>query len=180
MDRQLINYIPNVLMDVREIKSIMVAEQPEVSSLWIFLNNALNDQFIDNATENGVKRWEKILAIVPKGTDSLSSRKIRILARLNEELPYTFRKLCLQLESICGKDGYTAAVYGNEYKLSVRISLVVKSNFNDVQRLLNRIVPANMIIDLLLKYNQHQTFLKMTHAQMKAFTHTQLREDVLK
>ena len=78
MDRNLIDYLPQVLKEVRELKLLLQSEQVEIANLWGSIDNALNDQFVIDATEYGVKRWEKILGIIPKATEPLDARKFRI------------------------------------------------------------------------------------------------------
>lgn len=179
MDRNLIDYLPQVLKEVRELKAITEAEQPEIADLWTALENALNDQFIEDATENGVNRLESILDIVPKATDTLDERKFKILTRFNEQLPYTFRTLEERLITLCGSDGFTMELFNTTYTLKVRLELVVKDHQDAVDSLLKRITPANLIIDLDLNYNQHSTLANFTHSQISVYTHDQLRNEVL-
>lgn len=178
-DRNLIDYLPHVIREVREYKTILGTEHPEMVNIWQAVEDALNDQFITDATANGVSRWEKILGIVPKATESLSSRKFTILTRVNEQLPFTIRTLNEQLKSLCGKDGYSIRLEHEEYTLHVQVNLVAKSNYNDVGNLLKRIVPANMVIELSLKFNQHETLAQYTHSYLKQFTQYQLRNEVI-
>jgi len=44
---------------------------------------------------------------------------------------------------------------------------------------LQRVIPANMIIDLRLIYNQHLTLKQFTHAHLQTYTHNQLRNEVI-
>lgn len=156
------------------------AENPEVSQLWSCLADALNDQFVESSTENGVERWEAILSIVPKGTETQEERKFRILTRINEQLPYTWRMLCQQLETLCGEDGYSVELDNGAFTLTVKIALIAKSNFWDVDAMLRRVAPANLVIDLSLKYNQHATLAGFTHEQLARYTHLDLREEVIR
>jgi len=178
-NRKLIDYLPQVLKDVREYKSIVAAEEPELVDLWTTLESALNDNFINDATENGVLRLESILKIIPKAADTLEDRKFRIKARFNEQLPYTFRTLEERLTTLCGEDGYTCELFNDTYTLKVRIELVVKGQYDAVDDLLERIVPANLVIDLDLRYNQHLTLANFTHAELSIYTHKQLRDEVI-
>lgn len=179
MDRNLIDYLPQVLKEVRELKLLLQSEQVEIANLWGSIDNALNDQFVIDATEYGVERWEKILGIIPKATEPLDARKFRILTRLNEQLPYTMRSLKQQLEALCGKDGYSIELYNDTYTIEVKVNLIAKSNFDDVDALLQRVVPANMVIDLSLLYNQHLTLGQFTHSQLGQHTHYDLRNEVI-
>lgn len=179
MDRLIIDYLPSVLKDVREIQAITDTEQLEINSLWDAVSNTMDDQFISTATENGVSRWEKILNIVPKGTDNLQDRKFRILTRLNARLPYTFERLNELLTTLCGVGEYTMTLQNTTYTLIVRVALTSKNNFDDVEKLLKSVCPANLVINLSLLYNQHQTLAAYTHGQLAAYTHDQLRNEVL-
>lgn len=179
-ERTLIEYLPHIIRDVREYKAIMNdAEQPEMVDMWQAVDNALDDQFIVDATENGVARWEKILGIVPQATLTLGERKFTILTRINEQLPFTTRTLEESLKSLCGADGYMVQLKVNEYILIVKVALVAKNNYRDVERLLERIVPANMIIQLSIIYNTHEVISKWVHQELKRFTHYELRNEVL-
>lgn len=77
------------------------------------------------------------------------------------------------------RTGFTVAMVGSTFTLSVRVMLTAKQNYDDVETLLNRIVPENLILDLSLMYNQHQTLAAFTHAQLAAYTHYFLRNEVL-
>lgn len=66
------------------------------------------------------------------------------------------------------------------YQLFVKIGLAAKNNFNDVEALLNRVVPQNMVVSLLQLYNTHADLGRYTHAQLAAYNHDQLRNEVLK
>ena len=178
--RNLIEYLPEFLRDVREFDAILrVSEQPEMVLLWDAKDAAMDDQFIMDATENGVSRWEKILGIVPKATDTLDIRKFSILAKLNGQLPFTITTLKEKLKTLCGEKGYKVELYANDYTLFVGIAAYAKTNFEDVRLLLKRIVPANLITILELLYNQHLTFRPYTHGSMRPYTHTQLRNEAM-
>lgn len=167
------------MKEFREFKAISTAETPELLYLWGVLEDVMNDQFVNDATQNGVKRWESILKIVPKGTDSLDIRKFRILTRLNEQLPYTYTTLEQRLITLCGQNGYSLQLNNTEYTLKVRVELTVKGKFDEVKSMLQRIVPANIVIDLSLLYNQHSLLSNFTHSQLANYTHDQLRNEVL-
>lgn len=171
--------VPDVLKDVREIKALMDTETIEMNLLSAALALYLNNTFVDSADEYGIGRWESILGILPKLTDTLDERRFRVLSRINEKLPFTVRSLEQQLATLCGPSGYTVELLHEQYLLKVRVELTAKSKLEDVRALLNRIVPANMVIDLDLLYNQHSDFDGFTHGELAAYTHQQLRDEVI-
>lgn len=58
MDRKLIDYLPPVLASILEMQAIMEIEQPEAEMLWDKLSGVMDDQFVETASEERVKRWE--------------------------------------------------------------------------------------------------------------------------
>ena len=87
MYRRLINYLPAILQSVREFKAIMESEQPELNALWDALDTALTDQYLLEAGEYGISRWEEILKIIPVPGGTLDERRFRIYTMLNNRLP---------------------------------------------------------------------------------------------
>lgn len=179
MDRQLIDYLPPVLRDVREYSHVTAAEQPEVDALWSEAAKALDNATVLTADEYGVARWERMLGITPPATRTLEDRRFLVLARLNAKLPITEAVLRQQLAALCGPAGYTLQVMGSSFVVDVKVELTAKHNFEDVGSMLRRSLPANMSIALSLLYNQHLTLAQRTHAQLSAFTHNQLRNEVV-
>ena len=179
-NRNLIDYLPKFLRDIREYKAILTdAVQPEVVELFNAVESAMNDQFIMDATENGVSRWEKMLKIVPKANPTLDDRKFTILTKMSERLPYTMAALEKRLEALCGENGYSVELDSNNFILTVRIALSVQNSFKDVCDMLEKVVPANVLIDASLLYRKNQALSEYTHGQLSAYTHEQLRNEVV-
>lgn len=178
MDRQLIDYLPLFIQNYTEMKEIMNAEQTNVEGVWLSAEDVMNDQFVTDATENGVKRWEHILNMTPKGTYTLDERKFNILTRLNEQLPFTIDTLKTSLESLCGVDGYALKLDADDYHLIVKLALQNDNNIEAVSVLLDKIVPAN-IVKQIVTFNTHRILKEFTHGQLAALTHKEVREEIL-
>ena len=179
MDRNLIDYVPQILKEVKELEALLAAEQPEAELLWDSLDAALENQFVQSAGEYGISRWEKNLAVTPRDSDTLDDRRFRVSARLAAQLPYTERRLRRSLSDLCGPDGYTVAVNGGEYKLTVRIALTSAKNYGDAESMVRRMAPANLIVDISLLYNQYFKLEGFTHGELTAKTHGSIRSESL-
>ena len=162
----------------QEIQQITKGEQPEFDDLWDACQDTLDDQFVLSATENGVKRWERIMGIIPKGTDTLDERKFRILSKMNQELPYTITKLKESLTTLCGQGNFYIDLQAENYHIEVRLALANKSNYNDVVDLLTKMIPANLTQWVQIMYNSHSVVGKFTHNELTSYTHEQLRNEV--
>jgi hypothetical protein len=174
-----INYYPPVFRDYREIIALADTDNIELNLQWQEIENFYNDMFVDSLTDNGCSRWENILVLTSKDTDSLDDRRFRIKAKINEQLPYTYNVLKQQLITLCGEYGYSLVVNNTTYTITVRVDLTEKEQYESVATLLDKMRPCNMILDLSLLYNQHKTLANFTHAQLSNYTHKQLVEEVL-
>jgi hypothetical protein len=174
-----LDYLPQVLAELDEIKEISKAEDITLGAEWKNVKDIISDQWIELSTERGIKRREKLLNIQPFADDTLETRRFRILTRWNEKLPYTYRVLSEKLDTLCGVDGYELELKPNLYSLSIKIELTQKRMLNDVQELSRRMIPANMVLVVTLRYNQHFTLARLTHGQLSVYTHEKLRSEVL-
>jgi hypothetical protein len=145
LDRPLIEYLPNVLKEVREFQALMFAEQPEIFGAYEGIDNALQNEFVVTATEYGIRRWEKILSIIPNpAAESLEFRRTRILLRLQTYLPFTERWLKGKLDELFGASNVTFSIDYNRYKINASINQVDMNLMNEVKLLFKKVVPANM------------------------------------
>ena len=172
-------YQPSVIKNYREFKELAKIENDELTDCWTASNGVFLDQFIETLTTNGCNRWENILNIHPKATDSLEVRRFRIKSRINEDLPYTWKVLENVLNSLCGNGQYVMTLYNNEYRLKILLELKVKKMFDEVENTVKRMIPANLILEVELRYNQYIHLTPCTHQQLQAFSHSQIREEVL-
>ena len=177
--KQIQEYWPSILQEIEEFKELANTENIEINGLKESITNLIDDQFIQTATERGIARREKIYKITPFADDSLETRRFRVLARENDKLPYTYRVLENKLNQLCGENGYVMTLNAGEYTLNIKIELVVKRMFDEVDKLVRRMAPANLVITVELRYNQHLTLAKFTHGQLSQYTHKQLREEVI-
>ena len=167
------------IRNTREFTILSHIEDEELFLVKDGINKLIDDQFIKTATEKGIARREKMLKIVPFADDTLETRRFRVSNRWNESLPYTHKVLINKLNQMCGNDGYTVELNRDSYTLKIRIELTQKRMFEEAKLMVRRICPANLVIDIELRYNQHKDFRGLAHAQLAKFTHNQLRNEVV-
>ena len=175
----LTEYLPDVLKNVTEMQAVMKAETPIVQAIWNACEDCMNDQFISEATENGIARREKMLNITPYATDTIEDRRFRLLSRYNENTPYTRKSLANMLETLCGADGYALTILPSEFTVKVKVALTVKKQADSVSELLERILPYNMAFSVELLYNTWKQLKPYTWADINKFTWKVLKEEVL-
>ena len=77
METRLISYLPPILQNIEEFKALYGTEDYEIDDLYAALEILLKDQFVHEATENGIKRWEKILSNVMRRIRNSILQKLR-------------------------------------------------------------------------------------------------------
>lgn len=174
-----LGYLPQIFKQVEEIQAIAHVETPILEGLWQAIEDILNDQFIVTATDSGLSRQEKMLKLNVPATDTIETRRFRLLSRYQEQAPYTHKVLKQLLDSLLGEGKYYYERNIAEKWITVKLELTVKGQFEAVELMLERITPQNMILTVELRYNQYSKLAQYTHAQLATFTHRQLREDVI-
>lgn len=169
------NY-PEAVGKIKEIKAIY--DMNDVVNPMSDAENLELDLFTSTATESGIARREKLYGIIAKDTDTLEDRRYRVLTKENSEIPYTVRSLKKKLETLCGEDG--VAIELTEDTITVKVAIARKGMYEDTAKMLEEIVPLNMLVDCLQMYNTWADLEKYTWAELENMTWEQLRSEVLK
>lgn len=144
----LMNFVPFFMRDVLEFKHIVDTENIEFDLLQDVGIDMMSNQFVQDSTEYGVERWEKILNLVPSPNESLEDRKRMILIWINNTAPYTIRNLKKILMNMCEED--LEIYYENEtFTLTIRFFSDLHGKLEKIQGLLNEIVPANLVVNVI-------------------------------
>ena len=174
----LLGYWMPILRNLKEFQEIVKAEEPELNLILEAIDRTLANMFIETADEYGIGRFEDMMGIYPEDTDTLEERRFRVMAKWGDKLPYTVKALKNLLETLCGKDGYALKVDNNRYELVVKVALYNEHNLKEVEKLLNRVVPANMVIQAVL-FNTHAILSDFTHEHLSQYTYKEVREEIL-
>ena len=170
---------PPIMQELREFQKIAEIGDVFFEKLWQEIENIVDDQFIQTATEKGIARRERMLKISPFADDTIETRRFRVQGVWNDKLPYTYRVLLERLDNLCGPDGYVMELNAGEYSLDIKIELTKRRMFDEVARITRQMVPANIVATVELRYNQHLTIANFTHEQLSQYTHYKLRNEVL-
>lgn len=143
----LVSYLPPFLAEFKEISVALEAENLEFVLVWNATERVLKNEFIETADEYGIKRFEKLLGILPDADSDLEARRSVIKARWLSKLPYTYKMLLKQLEIICGEDFSVKTSFETDYFLRVVTHLRDYGKTTEVKKLLDEMIPANMRFD---------------------------------
>lgn len=173
----LTKYLPNFMIQIEEIREILNSFEEEIISIEVEINKILKNLFINDADLNGVKRYEKILEIVPKLTESIEIRKGKILSKYNQILPFTLENLILMLNSICGENKYILWIDYENFILNFRLDLEKKELKESIYSFLDRVVPVNMILNYDLNYNKWEDLNIYSWEYLNKYSWLQTKEE---
>jgi len=163
-----------------DIQEIINAIQPEIDALSESVENSFRDAFPIIATERGVLQWENALSIISDPlTETLDFRRGRIINRLISDIPYTETALKNIMNNIMGFGGWSYELNYRAYTLNIASLRHGKNWVNEVKITLDKIIPANLVYTLTIRYNQHQALSDYTHGFLGQFTHLEIREEDL-
>ncbi|MBQ6523556.1 MAG: DUF2313 domain-containing protein, partial [Atopobiaceae bacterium] len=116
------------------------------------------------AQDEGLKRWEEIFGLSSSG--GVEDRRAAILAWITGTAPFTIRSVKEMLESVCG-EGTVRLEYGSgPYSLNVIIQASIINRRALIEKILKRVLPANMEFSIVYDYNKHGTLAGRTHAEL--------------
>ncbi|MCI8331679.1 MAG: DUF2313 domain-containing protein [Clostridiales bacterium] len=173
----LVSYLPPFLKEFKENTITLEAENPEFTLMWKVTDWVLYNEFVETADEYGLSRFEKLLGIFPSKEDTMDDRRFRILARYNENVPYTRKSLVSMLELLCGKNGYQLIIDTSNFLVTVKVALTAKNQVESIQKLLERILPCNMKFSIELLYNTWEKMKPYTWNMLASFSWKQIKEE---
>lgn len=148
---KLINFLPPKIAQIEEFKEIMDTETIELEIIEKGQQRILHENFIDTATEYGIRHQEKLFKIrADLSNETLEFRKLRIKNRKIDKVPFTYRFLENKLDNLFGEDNYKLEVLNNEYVLKVEINTFDWNIFNEIVDNFRTIIPCNMILNSTL------------------------------
>lgn len=173
----LIEYLPEFLQNIDEFKKLFDAEDFFINKLKTQINQAFLDQYVLEAGERSVQRYEKIMGL-KKGKKDIEQRRRALYIRITDKLPYTIINLSKQLSIVCGENNFFLFLKHNEYLIYVRLIDIDDTSLNEVKEILDKMIPVNMVINILFK-NIHEFFKPLKHSKLKNFSHFSIQNDLI-
>ncbi len=145
MTNAFLEELPFYYQNIKEFREL----SNTVTVNWDKLDEALfsvdNDQFILTSSEAAIAIREKDFGIRadPK-KETLKFRKLRLLARMQESAPYVLEYLTKALSGLIGENNHQILLDVNQFEMEVAIEVEQTDYYNEVVRLVERIVPLNI------------------------------------
>ena len=148
-------YYPNVIANADEFRQLSVLENDEFKTIWQSNCKWFYNTFVYKADLQGIKRWEDMLNLTSKSTETLEDRRINILIKLNSMLPYTIRRLQQILDIRYGENNAIATTT-KKYELLIDFNDETELVASSMRAILRCIIPANLIFKIIISCNFEQ------------------------
>lgn len=143
-DIKLRERFPSVYSGFKEIDRLSESEQSLFDSLNFEVKQLSNNQFVLTASEKGLSEYEEILKIQRYQTESIESRRLRIINRLSDAPPYSYIRLIMKLNSLLGKGTYEVDLIPEKYQIVISIHVAEPEIIAEIQKMFTEMLPANI------------------------------------
>lgn len=171
------NYLPEFIANTKEFKALFNAVQQEIDTLFDEVEKILIDLFVLNCSEYATKRYENIVGIAPKLTDSLHKRQLDILAIYNEVPPFTYERLQEMLTATLGGNGFKIKLDIPNYRLFIKLHRYNADFVQQVNDMLDRVIPVNIVLDYSIDWNTWEDLSYFTWDNLNNYTWKDAREN---
>lgn len=145
---QIIKYWIKELRKIPEFQELAKVWDIEFERLYGATQKTLDDTFIEFASEDGIKRLEKIARIYPDAGDSLERRRTRLFSYWNDRKPYTEEELRNRLKSLCGSSDFEINSDYTNFFIQIITHVGGVGAFEEIVNMLDYFLPANLLLDL--------------------------------
>lgn len=141
-------YMPPFLRNVREFNEIFKSEDVEIDEVKYQIDKMLTEVIVKTADSYGLERYEKIYGIRNK-LETIEARRMNILFKINNRIPYTLKWLINTLNESIGVDNYK--LVAKNYELYITINLAYTEAAEMLKSNLIKQIPANIKLDYELQ-----------------------------
>lgn len=136
-------YYPSTVEDIEEFIEIAKVENSNFNRVKVQLLQLFSMRFVHATDEKGIARWEKMLKLKRRPTDTLEMRQVKVLAKINNKLPYTWRSLQQLLSSIFGEGNFQIHLDPQEFFLELLIPSE-QNYYRELSDILEPMIPLNI------------------------------------
>lgn len=139
--------LPKLYNNNIEMNAITNAEDTEIDNVFEFqINKNFYNTFIATADLDGIVRFENLFSIeADPETEDIEFRRQRLWNRLNTNPVFNERYLTTKLNELIGQNNYYYELSYLNFTLDIYITRPGKSWLNELIKILQRIMPCNIV-----------------------------------
>lgn len=145
----LLGLLPEYYKGIKDFVELMETENAELDQLLAAVQRQFDDQFVETAGEQAIKRREQQLGIrADVASETLEFRRKRIVNRYSTKPPFTIRYLQERLDFLVGEGRALAEIDEQSFVLTITMSVPDAAYFREIEHTIKQMKPANIV------YNQ--------------------------
>ena len=139
-------YLPEFISSIKEFQELDQVLSIEIDVLREQLTQLQENQFIETANEEGLKRHEQMLNIAP--VNDIEMRRFNILNKYNSTIPFTMVWLKNMLNTTLGKGNFLLDINCMNYTLAISVVASKEHLISSLYKDLRKKIPCNLILNI--------------------------------
>lgn len=167
-ENRYIAYLPDTVKELQEFQRLSSIESVFLEEEAAARDAVVGNQWILTAERNGLLRLAKIMNL--SGTDIMETETLRqeLLFRWSSRSPYTYFHLQDWLDGCLGEGDCLIDLQRENYLLRVILELRAMEKKEFLEKHIRKIIPANLVLQVILNTNTHRKLSILSHGQMNA------------
>lgn len=139
-------YLPEFISNIKEFQELDATISTEIDELREKISQIQNNQFIETANEEGLRRHEQMLNIAP--VNEIEMRRFNILNKYNSTIPFTIAWLTNTLNTTIGRGEFLIDMNYSTYTLTISVVKNKEHLIESLKRDLRKRIPANLVLTI--------------------------------
>ena len=139
-------YLPEFISEIKEFQELDKVLSVEINSLRDKLEQLQDNQFIESANDEGLKRYEQLIGLSSDGDEQL--RRFNILNKYNSTIPFTMVWLKNMLNTTLGKGNFLLDMNYRSYTLTISVAASKEHLISSLYKDLRKKIPCNLVLNL--------------------------------
>lgn len=139
-------YLPEFISNIKEFQELDKVCSVEIDELREKLYQLQQNQFIETASDKGLRRYEQLMKLTSIGDIEL--RRFNILNKYNSTIPFTIAWLRNTLNTTIGRGDFLMALDHSTYTLTISIVKSKEQLIESLKRDLRKRIPANLVLTI--------------------------------
>ncbi|MCL2547896.1 MAG: YmfQ family protein [Symbiobacteriaceae bacterium] len=165
--------LPPFYEGVLEVEIIADAFGYSQEALRYEVRRIHNNQFIMRSDSIGLQEKEELYGIIASPTETLEFRRKRLIDRKSRMPPFTWLWLLERLDIILDGE-YIASRDVGQRTLTIFILLTQAEHHEFIRAYVLDVIPSNMVVNVVLKYNTHADLATVSHEFLGEITHRKI------
>ena len=139
-------YVPEFVSNIKEFQELDKAMSLEVDKLRNKLEQLQENQFIETANEEGLRKYEQLLGL--NTTNDVELRRFNILNKYNSTIPFSMMWLRNMLNTTVGRGDFLMELDNAKYILTIGVVKNKEHLIDTLKKDLRKKIPANMVLNI--------------------------------